>query len=235
MSPRAHLIAAVLWLAAWPAWSAVPQRVEMDVVVEARGFRVGEGRDVFEHDGRQYRTRSEARTAGIARALRRVEERRESAGLVTEAGLKPITFTQQRTGKPPRTATFDWGRDKLTLDEGGDVETVALPAFTLDQTSLPYTFLFMDVPRDKRFVVHVTDGRKLQEYELSLVGREQITTPLGTLDTLHFRKVPPPGDPRGFEFWLALEHHRLPVRIRIVEKDGTAFDSTVTRISYPAQ
>jgi len=227
--------AVLVALAGNAGFAAVPARVEMAVVVEARGFKVGEGRDVFEHDGKRYSTRSEARTAGIARALKRVDEKRESTGMVTPTGLKPLKFTQQRTGKAPRVATFDWAAQRLTMDEGGDVETVPLPPFTLDQTSLPYAFLFREVPQDNRFVVHVTDGRKLQEYELRLVGREQITTPLGSLDTLHFRKVQPPGDLRGFEFWLGLEHHGLPVRIRIVEKDGTAFDSTVTSITYPSQ
>jgi len=55
------------------------------------------------------------------------------------------------------------------------------------------------------------------------------------MDTLHFRKVLVGDDKRGFEFWLSLAHHRLPVRIRIIEKDGTAFDSTVNKITYPAR
>ena len=47
------------------------------------------------------------------------------------------------------------------------------------------------------------------------------------------KKVQPPGDKRGFDAWISLAHQNLPVRIRIVEKDGTAFDSVVARIDYP--
>ncbi len=38
-------------------------------------------------------------------------------------------------------------------------------------------------------------------------------------------------DKRGLDFWLAVDRHYLPVRIRFTEKDGTAFDSVVTAIN----
>ena len=37
---------------------------------------------------------------------------------------------------------------------------------------------------------------------------------------------------RGFEVWLAVDHHYLPVRIRFIEKNGTVLDSNATAISY---
>lgn len=213
----------------------IPLRVEMDLVVEAKGMTVGEGRDVFETDGKRYSVVTDARTAGLARLLKKVDEHRESQGLVTARGLQPLSFRQKRTGKPPNAADFDWAKGELTMTEGDEVEKVALAPMTFDQASLPYAFVFSEPPSAGRLNVRVTDGRKLQEYDLAFVARERIDTTLGELDTLHFRKVQPPGDKRGFEFWLGVDHHRLPVRIRIVEKDGTAFDSTVTRIVYPAR
>jgi hypothetical protein len=39
-------------------------------------------------------------------------------------------------------------------------------------------------------------------------------------------------DKRGFEVWLAVDQHYLPVQIRFIEKNGTVLDSTVTAISY---
>jgi hypothetical protein len=207
-------------------------RVEMTVSVEARGITVGEGRDVFEHDRDTYRVVSEARTTGIARLLKRVDEKRESRGLVGASGIQPLVFRQERTGKAPKTATFDWNARKLTLQEGDDREVVDLPAFTLDQTSLTYAFVFVEPPRAGSFPVHVTDGRRLVDYEVAFVARERINSALGELDTLHYRKVQRGDDKRGFEFWLSIAHHHLPVRVRIVEKDGTAFDSNVTKLQF---
>lgn len=207
-----------------------PSRVEMTITVEARGFTVGEGKDVFEHDGREYHVVSEARTAGIVRTFKRVEERRESQGTITGNGIRPTSFRQERTGKPPKSATFDWANRKLRLSEGAEAEVVDLPALVLDQTSLPYAFVFAEPPRAGIFRVQVTDGRRLTDYEVAFVGEEALSTPLGDLSTLHYRKIQRGDDRRGFEFWLSLNHFRLPVRIRIVEKDGTAFDSNVTHI-----
>ncbi len=212
-----------------------PMRVEMTIEVVARGVTVGEGRDVFDFDGKEYRVSSDARTTGIARLFRRMDEKRESRGRVTSAGIQPATFHQERTGKAPKTATFDWSRLSLRLQEGDDVETVPLPAFTLDQTSLPYAFVFVEPPRKGSFHVHVTDGRRLPEYDIAFVGQERIASPLGELDTLHYRKVLSGDDKRGFEFWLSIAHHHLPVRVRIVEKDGTAFDSNVTTLNFTAR
>jgi hypothetical protein len=209
-----------------------PMRVEMTISVEARGFTVGEGKDVFEHDGDVYRVVSEARTSGIVRAVKRIEEKRESRGEVTGQGIRPTSFRQERTGKSPKNATFDWDAGKLTLSEGDEREVVALPPATLDQTSLPYAFVFVQPPRSGQFRVHVTDGRRLTSYDVRFVGQEKLDTKLGKLDTLRYRKVQTGDDKRGFEFWLSLQHHNLPVRIRIVEKDGTAFDSNVTRLDF---
>ncbi len=212
-----------------------PLRVEMTISVEMSGITVGEGRDSFEHDGDRYRVVSEARTAGLARALKRVDEKRESRGLVTGHGIRPLYFRQERTGKRPKTATFDWEAGKLKLSEGEESETVDLPEFVLDQTSLPYAFVFVEPPRKGSFHVHVTDGRRLPEYDIAFVGQERIASPLGELDTLHYRKVLSGDDKRGFEFWLSIAHHHLPVRVRIVEKDGTAFDSNVTTLNFTAR
>lgn len=209
-----------------------PMKVDMTIAIEAKGLTVGEGRDVFEHDGETYTVVSEARTAGFARILKRIDERRESRGRVTEDGVRPESFRQERTGKAPKAALFDWHARKLRLTEGDETEVVDLPERTLDQTSLPYAFVFAAPPRDGSFRVHVTDGRRLTEYDVAFVGQEKIRSRLGDVDALHYRKIQHGDDKRGFEFWLSLDHYRLPVRIRVVEKDGTAIDSNVTRIRF---
>lgn len=232
--PEASVAAATINAGARPSVRVQtgPMRVEMTITVEARGLTVGEGRDVFEHDRDTYRVVSEARTTGVARLLKRVDEKRESRGRVGASGIQPLVFHQERTGKAPKTATFNWDTRKLTLQEGDDRETVDLPPFTLDQTSLTYAFVFLEPPRSGSFAVQVTDGRRLVDYEVAFVARERLKSALGELDTLHYRKVQRGDDKRGFEFWLSTAHHHLPVRVRIVEKDGTAFDSNVTKLQF---
>jgi hypothetical protein len=150
---------------------------------------------------------------------------------VIETGLKPELFQEQGRKGGRREARFDWPERKLTIVYNKEKTTEALPADALDQASFPFSFAFAP-PKSDRFMAHITDGKRLQEYEYRLVARETLTTPMGNIDTLHFEKVRDPDDKRGFEFWLAVDRHYLPVRLRYIEKDGRPFDSNVVDIRY---
>jgi hypothetical protein len=222
----------LLMFLAGPTWAVQPpQRVQMDFAVTSGTMHLGEGRDVLEHDGKQYSVISESKTVGIAAFFYKMNIRRESRGLITKHGLRPLHFEEDRTRKPKRAADFDWDAKLIKLTDGAKVETVPLPENTFDQTSFAYAFSFRP-PSDEILPVYLTDGRKLSDYKYQIIGKEKLKTPLGDLETVHVQKIQEADDKRGFEVWLAVEHHYLPVQIRFVEKDGTVLDSTVTAISY---
>ena len=127
---------------------------------------------------------------------------------------------------------FDWDAKLVKLTDGDHIETVSLPDNTFDQTTFTYAFAFRP-PGEEIAPVYLTDGRKLSDYKYKILGKERLKTSLGELETVHFQKVQEGDDKRGFEVWLAVAHHYLPVQIRFVEKDGTVLDSTVTAITYP--
>jgi len=210
------------------AGAAPPTRVELSYAIMMGSMRIGEGRDVLEHDGRRYRIVSESRPKGIA-ALFINDLRRESRGRVHDTGLRPDHFEETGRRGGTRAATFDWAAGQLALINGNSARNVALPRGTLDQTSLAYSFSFRPVTGEG-FAVHVTDGRGVKQYRYREIGRETLVTPLGEIRTRHFEKVRGPDDKRGFEFWLAPDRHLLPVKLRYVEKNGDAFDSVVTDI-----
>lgn len=224
-------VIALLFLAV-PAWGAQPPaHVQMDFSVNSGTMHLGEGRDVLEHDGKQYSVVSESKTVGLAAFFYKMNIRRESRGLITRAGLRPLHFEEERTRKPKRAADFDWDAKQIKLTDGENTSIVALPDNTFDQTSFAYAFAFRS-PDDELPPVHLTDGRRLSDYKYQMVGKEVIKTPIGELETVHFQKIREGDDKRGFEVWLAIAHHYLPVQIRYIEKDGTVLDSTVTAISY---
>jgi len=227
---RCMLLALLLF--AGPAWSAQPpQRVQMDFSVNSGTMHLGEGRDVLEHDGKQYSVVSESKTVGLAAFFYKMNIRRESRGLITKSGLRPLHFEEERSRKSKRAVDFDWDAKVVKLTDGDATETVPLADNTFDQTSFTYAFAFRP-PSDEIPPVHLTDGRKMSDYKYQILGKEKLKTALGELETIHFQKVREGDDKRGFEVWLAVEHHYLPVQIRFVEKDGTVLDSTVTAISY---
>jgi hypothetical protein len=226
-----RVLIALMFLAA-PAWGAQPpNHVQMDFSVNSGTMHLGEGRDVLEHDGKQYSVVSESKTVGLAAFFYKMNIHRESRGLVTRTGLRPLHFEEERSRKPKRAADFDWDAKQIKLTDGENTTTVVLPDNTFDQTSFTYAFAFRS-PDDELPPVHLTDGRRLSDYKYQMVGKEKITTPIGELETVHFQKVREGDDKRGFEVWLAIAHHNLPVQIRFIEKDGTVLDSTVTAISY---
>lgn len=226
------ILLALLALPALSGWTAQPpQRVQLEFAVSSGSMDLGEGRDVLEHDGKSYTVASELKTVGLAAILYKLDIRRQSRGLVTRDGLRPLHFEEQRTRKPKRAADFDWDAKTIKLTDGDKVETLPLPENTFDQTSFTYAFAFK-ASLDELPPVHLTDGRKLSDYKYEVLGKEKLKTPLGEIEALHIRKVRDADDKRGFEVWLSTEHHHLPVRIRYVEKNGQVVDSNITRITY---
>ncbi|HWQ39653.1 MAG TPA: DUF3108 domain-containing protein [Burkholderiales bacterium] len=204
-------------------------RIELTFEILFGDIKLGEGRDVLEHDGTRYSVVSVSEPQGLA-ALFINDIRRESRGLVTANGLRPERFEESGRKDGSRNARFDWAAGTLVLSSAGQVQTVKLPPNTFDQASLPYAFMFAPPPTGESFQVNVTDGRRLTQYRYRLVGRERIKTAVGEIDTLHFEKVRDPDDKRGFEFWVAIDRQHLPVRLRYSDKNSRVFDSVVTRI-----
>jgi hypothetical protein len=229
MKHRALILLALLTS---PAWGLQPpQHVQIDFAVNSGTMHLGEGRDILEHDGKQYSVVSESKTVGLAAFFYKMNIRRESRGLITKSGLQPVRFQEDRSRKPTRSVDFDWNARLIKLTDGANSETLPLAENTFDQTSFTYAFAFRP-PSDEILPVHLTDGRKLSDYKYQIIGKEKLKTRLGDLETVHFQKVREADDKRGFEVWLGIDHYYLPVQIRFIEKDGTVLDSTVTAISY---
>jgi hypothetical protein len=208
-----------------------PRRVDIAFAVFMGSMRIGEGTDRFEHDGRTYRISSESKTVGVAGAVYRFSVVREAKGQVTAAGLRPESYVESRNGKVKRSARFDWDSKQATLVDGEKSKIVALPEGTWDTTSFGYNFAFTR-PQVSELLVNLTDGRRIKAYRYAVVGREQLETEIGTLDTLRVKRVLAGDDKRTFEVWLAVERHYAPVRMRYAEKDGAVFDSVVTKLTF---
>jgi hypothetical protein len=63
-------------------------------------------------------------------------------------------------------------------------------------------------------------------------GRERIATPAGEFDAVKLGRKNE-GSGEVAEIWLAADRGYLPVRIVVVEKDGTRYEHVATRISQP--
>ena len=77
----------------------------------------------------------------------------------------------------------------------------------------------------------VVTGKKVEQYDFTLVGEETIITPLGNKLTLHLRNQPADSN-ESTEVWLGLTEARLPVKIRYVDRRGDVFEQIADSIEF---
>ena len=196
------------------AAAAPPRHVEIGYEVARNGLVLAELSQRLEHDGRTYRLSETTRGKGAF--ARRGEAERSSEGAVVADGLRPRKFEDKRPGRDARHADFD---------------PAATTATALRQDSLSFIWTFAFAPPKGPITVSVADGKDATSYTYEPAGRERVKTPAGEFDALKLvkRKVNP--DDKGTEIWLAVERSYLPVRLLVVDKNGTRLDTLAAKIS----
>jgi hypothetical protein len=217
------LVSGLAWASA--AAAVPPQRVEITYEIVRNGITIAEVLYQLQHDGRSYQISETSKGRGIL-ALRGTMHR-ASRGLVTADGLKPLEFVDERTGRSNARATFDRELNTVTLQYKGEPRVEPLPAQANDRLAFLFDFAFAP-PGRPEVAFDLFDGRGQSRHVYSLGGPQRVSTPLGEFDALRY--IRGPEDDRT-EIWLASELSYLPVRILVVEKNGTRYDQMATKIS----
>ncbi|MBI2312059.1 MAG: DUF3108 domain-containing protein [Betaproteobacteria bacterium] len=228
MTSLAGLLFALLCVSA--AAAEVPKHVTLSYQLIRDGLPVAEVTEALEHDGKRYTIVSDAVTSGIAALFSKGGIQRGSKGTVTPDGLRPEIYRDERTGRSPAVARFDWAARSITLEAPGGKQQMPLPDPAHDRLSFLYSFAFR-LLQGGDYTFAMTDGRHLTRYRYLIVGQDHLATPMGNLETLKLARDQQE-DGQGSEIWLALRYHWLPARIRVTEKDGTVIDQVVTAIRY---
>lgn len=214
---------------ALPASAAPAQHVEIAYDLSRNGTPVAELVERLEHDGKTYRLTAQLKGKGLF-ALRG-DAARTSRGSIGAGGLRPLEFEDKRTGRDTARANFDWQAKTLTLQaKGGPTETKPLPPDIQDRLSFAYNFSFRQ-PGAAPSGVSITDGKGISTSAYKAAGRETVKTPAGEFEALKVERQKKAADDRTSEIWLATKHGYVPVRILVVEKDGTTIDQVATRLS----
>jgi len=219
-------LAISVWFCAC-AHAAPPVRVEIDYDVLRNGSAMAEVVDRFQHDGKTYRVVEEWHGRGILALLGGIT--RTSSGTLGSGALRPLQFSDIRTGRNPVHAEFDWAGKRLKLESNGKTRIQPMPTHAQDKLSMLYAFAF-DVPGAQPVTVNATDGKGVSHYVFDATGEQKIETPAGKFDALRLVKRKEGPDDHATEIWLAPDRGYLPIRILITDKDGTRIDQVVTRI-----
>ena len=213
------------------AQAAPPARLEIAYELLQEGKVLADIVDRLEHGGGAYRLTETWKGRGLL-ALRG-EIRRSSRGSVVAGGLRPQEFADERTGREASRARFDWTAGTLTLQYQGPPQTVSLPADAQDRLSFLLAFAFAPPGREP-VSFSIADGRGVSRQVYEVAGRERVVTPAGEFDALKLvRRKDGPDDRRGAEIWLAPARGYIPVRVLVIEKDGSRIDQVATRITTP--
>jgi hypothetical protein len=190
------------------------------------GFEIGVARQAWVFEAGRYRLTSSVETTGLAWLLRSVDIEMESIGRLSDAGLQPEAFGILRSGKRARErALFDWEAMKVRVSDESDH---TLDPGAQDLLSFYYQLGFLDIAPGRTGSLPLATGKKYDIYRLENLGDETIEIPLGVLAARHLRT---PGE-NATEIWLAYEYRLLPVKIRHVDNDGSAFVQVATEILF---
>ena len=210
-----------------------PDSVKADYDLYKDGLHIATVQETYARNGARYQIVSDSNPAGLLALFFRTKIKGQCVGAVTAAGLQPERLDYGRLDDPSKNvaAAFDWRAQQLHMTFDGRNETAPLDTGTQDRISVMYQFMFLAPDKLKLIEFPMTNGKKIEHYRYDLAGHAELATPLGKLNTLHLVKHRDPGE-NGTEVWLAADRHLFPVKLLILENDGSKFEQVITRLEF---
>jgi Protein of unknown function (DUF3108) len=216
---------------------AAPNKVDVVYQATRNGQPFATVTESYQQANGRYRIESVTKGIGVYALLG--ERRLTSEGEVTSEGLKPGHFELHQGDNEKRAlyADFDWTANVLTMKIKGKAVTAPLEKGTQDLVSFAYQFMFAK-PQGDALELSVTTGKKLRIYRYTVTDRDAIMQlPAGAFKTMHLIKADKDdqssekqGASDGKELWLGAEAYSLPVRLLLVDENGTKTEQTITSL-----
>ncbi|MDZ4202256.1 MAG: DUF3108 domain-containing protein [Gallionella sp.] len=182
------------------------------------GMQIGESIHRLDIADGQYTLTAITQTTGLASIFKSYLLTQTSRGRTGEQGLHPDSFDEEKKqskGTQNVRAEFDRTEHKLHFSHGGEAD---LPEQAQDILSFLYQLSQLSM-NTTPLPLFISNGKKLESYQMDIGAEEEISTPLGKLRALPLRKLHAKGE-EGFDVWLGLEYRLLPVKIRQIDRAG---------------
>ncbi len=158
-----------------------------------------------------------------------------SEGLIDVYGLAPLQFREKRFRKDETIARFDRNAKSIGFNDGK--LTYALTGGEQDRGSVQWQLAAVargapdKLSTGSEWKFFVAGRRDAEAWTFKVVGREQLRTGMGTVQTVHLVKSPSP-DSKGqqLDLWLAPTLEWYPVKLRFSEDDGEYVEQTLDKI-----
>ncbi len=227
-----YFLQVMLWLATIVSTDVLadtPSSVQLTYDVMKGSLKVAQLEEIYTRNNDRYTLSSTLTPVGIAALFRPDKIVITSQGLVDDAGLKPLSFSDQRERHEDKSshADFAWETKQLTLTSRGQHAVLALPQGTQDRLSAMYQFMFSLAQKVKQVSFPMTNGKKLDDYQYSISVPQKINVPAGEFEAVYLDNHAKPGEHRS-EIWLATQHHNLPCKMTITDKKGDQLTQVLT-------
>lgn len=217
-------LASLILSASAGAQPALPARVQIEYELKRNGSVMAEVVDRLEHANGSYQLSEHWKGKGVYALMGRAK--RTSAGTLTPNGPRPGEYVDERSGRDTQRVTFDWSTGTITRRYKGETRREPVPPDTQDRLSFLLALTFAS-NNSGPLSFHVADGRGMSRHAYRVSGRERVATPAGEFDAIKVTRI---NDDEVAELWFAPERGHLPVRIMLVEKDGTRYEHLARRI-----
>jgi len=208
----------------------------------------------------EYRTTATARLAGMPMTLHArtathwqrqgdryeasmqtdtVEFLQQSSGTIRPDGsLLPATYTEKRPFHSAERVQVDWPAQRVQYAGGATAPTPAVGA--QDRLSLQFELAATYARAPERFApgavfaVQLIGPHAIDDWKFVCTGREGIQTAQGPAAAVHLAARRPVRDTEEtMDLWIAVDAPHLPLRIRMVDRNGAVIDSILQTARYP--
>ena len=208
------------------AQPALPAHVEIEYELKRNGSVMADVVDRLEQANGSYQLSEHWKGKGIYAVMGKAK--RTSAGMLTADGPRPTEYVDERSGRDTQRVSFDWKANTVTRRYKGDTRTEPVPLDTQDRLSFLLALTFAS-SKGGTVGFHIADGRGMSRHTYQVSGRERVATPAGEFDAIKVTRDSE-GSSEVAELWFAADRGHLPVRIVLVEKDGTRYEHLARRI-----
>lgn len=214
-----------------PAYADAVKDYEATYEVGLNGFSVGElEQTLTSQDDGTSKLFSRTRAKGLFKLIKSDVVKETSVVAMADGQVKPQSYVYDRSGGDKDKhieLDFDWSTQEVAIDDKKHPWVLDLGNNTHDKHAYQLQ-LMLDLEADTESLSYqIADGGKLKTYDISILGRETVNTPMGKIDTIKLRRERDADSERETTLWCAPALNNLPVRLEHKEKDDSRFIAVI--------
>lgn len=226
------LLAGTAHAAATATMPPPPAELKYDIVAHQSGLRItGNAQVQWQHDRTTYQLTSRTNAMIIGKILET-----SSKGRIASDGLQPESFVEQHFRKGESQTLFDRTHHKITFTRSDN--KYDLHGGEQDRSSIVWQLAALGRSDSKalkpgtELSFFVAGQRDADPWTFRVIGKESVSTPSGTHDTLRISRGAPGDNPaEQLDIWLAPGEEWYPVKVRFVDENNDSVEQTLAHIT----